>query len=604
MKNIRNTYYCCVTIFIIIIGIHIFAEVPVEINYTGFLREFGEPVTGQRNIELKIYTQPTGGTPIWSSGVMNVDVSSGIFSCLISPSIDFRDGNFWIEATINNKIFSPRQKIVPQALAIHSKTAESLSTKEDAISFVINTTTVVVVSPTGMLVTSSITAQAGIYGTFYGTLSTNVVASSIAVNTVHTSAIQNLAVTNEKIASIDASKITSGVLPLTRGGTGATSFTANQIVVVNSNATALQSSGKTLPAGAIVGTTDVQTIQNKTFTTGCIWQGNTISVSYGGTGATSLNGILRGNGTNPITGVTGSAGYLVRWSATNNIGNSIIYDDGSKAGIGTTSLGVSRLTVKGATSDNTAAALNLVNSTDQTILFARNDGNIGIGNNSPGAARLNILGATSDSTAYGLCVRNSNNTPVLTVRNDGKVGIGKDNPAGILDVQGKIREYGYELLPRGVIVMWSGSIANIPPGWALCDGGTYTAPDGTQVTTPNLRDRFIVGAGGSYAVGATGGAAQVTLTVSQIPSHTHTVDPPATNTNTTGAHSHTLDMKGVGRFGGGEGTLGTGDTRYTSTAGDHYHTVDIPAFTSGATGGSQPHENRPPYYALAFIMKL
>jgi len=183
-------------------------------------------------------------------------------------------------------------------------------------------------------------------------------------------------------------------------------------------------------------------------------------------------------------------------------------------------------------SDNTAAVLHLINSSDNTILYVRNDGNIGIGNNSPGTAKMNIQGVTSDNTAYGLYVRNSNNTAILTVRNDVRVGIGKDNPAGTLDVQGKIREYGYELLPRGVIVMWSGSISSIPPGWALCDGRTYTAPDGTQATTPNLKDRFIVGAGREYSVGETCGTAFHTLTVAEIPSHYHTIDPPATQTTT------------------------------------------------------------------------
>ena len=76
---------------------------------------------------------------------MNINVSSGIFNCVISPNIDFRDGNFWIETTVNNKIFSPRQKVTPQMLAILSKTAENLSKKGD-IYFVVNQTTSVVVS--------------------------------------------------------------------------------------------------------------------------------------------------------------------------------------------------------------------------------------------------------------------------------------------------------------------------------------------------------------------------------------------------------------------------------------------------------------------------
>ena len=240
-----------------------FADVPVEINYTGFLREFSQPVSGQRNVELKIYTQETGGIPIWSSEVMNINVSSGIFNCVISPNIDFRDGNFWIETTVNNKIFSPRQKVTPQMLAIHSKTAEGLSKKGD-LYFVVNTATVAVVSQECITINSNLSLSGII-------ISSNVVYThAIADNAVTTGKIQDHAVTSNKIASIDAGKITSGVLSIFRGGTGNSSFNANEIVMVNSNATALQSSGKTLPAGAVVGTTDIQTLTNKTFSTGCI----------------------------------------------------------------------------------------------------------------------------------------------------------------------------------------------------------------------------------------------------------------------------------------------------------------------------------------------
>ena len=121
-----------------------------------------------------------------------------------------------------------------------------------------------------------------------------------------------------------------------------------------------------------------------------------------------------------------------------------------------------------------------------------------------------------------------------------------------------------ELLPRGVIVMWSGSVYNIPPGWYLCNG---------QNGTPDLRDRFIVGAGSSYAVGDTGGAAQVTLTVDQIPAHEHTY----TNYHTNGG-----------------GVIFNGSVLDKS--------MSYTAKTS-SVGGGQPHENRPPYYALCFIMK-
>ena len=258
-------------------------------------------------------------------------------------------------------------------------------------------------------------------------------------------------------------------------------------------------------------------------------------------------------------------------------------------------------------------------------------------------------------------------------------------------------------IPSGLISMWSGLISAIPSGWVLCDGLNGT---------PNLLDRFIVGAGGNYAVGDTGGEENVTLSSSQIPSHRHSSGTLSTSsdgdhshsgssasagshshtkgtleigsagshthgsgtystssagshshgsgtlsTNTTGSHTHTVDIKkgtglvyenntfikgvdgttttsssgshshsisgstasegshthsvsGTSASGGSHthsisgGTSSTGSHSHTitiGTAGSHSHTVS--GYT-GYIGSSGSHENRPPYYALAFIMKL
>ena len=182
------------------------------------------------------------------------------------------------------------------------------------------------------------------------------------------------------------------------------------------------------------------------------------------------------------------------------------------------------------------------------------------------------------------------------------------------------------LVPQGGIIMWSGAIAAIPGGWALCNGANGT---------PDLRDRFVVGAGGTRAPGVTGGAASGTtssagshthsgstggtaLTTAQIPSHTHTG-----TTSTNGAHTHgtagTGSGSGIlsGRVGGGDFAYelfsgGTGNFS-TSSSGDHNHT-----FTTNATGEGASHahtinsdgahthtvDTLPPFFALAFIMKL
>jgi microcystin-dependent protein len=147
-------------------------------------------------------------------------------------------------------------------------------------------------------------------------------------------------------------------------------------------------------------------------------------------------------------------------------------------------------------------------------------------------------------------------------------------------------------MPAGGIILWSGAVNNVPTGWNLCDGSNGT---------PDLRNRFVVGAGDTYAVAATGGEATVTLTSSQIPAHQH---PFSGSTSTTGSHTHTV--RGVnfvtGAFGGAGVSAANPSTNTTSPDGDHSHTFS--GTTDNNTGGGGSHENLPPYYALAYIMKL
>ena len=169
-------------------------------------------------------------------------------------------------------------------------------------------------------------------------------------------------------------------------------------------------------------------------------------------------------------------------------------------------------------------------------------------------------------------------------------------------------------IPAGFIGMWSGAVNAIPTGWLLCNG---------QNGTPDLRDRFIVGAGSTYGVGNTGGANSVTLTEAQLPSHTHTVTSVGV-TNTVGAHTHSITDAGHSHSfpaplagGPNSGQIMRGDvlqaTAYSGTniattgiviqtAGDHAHSLNITS-SAATTGGGQSHENRPPYFALAYIMK-
>ena len=139
------------------------------------------------------------------------------------------------------------------------------------------------------------------------------------------------------------------------------------------------------------------------------------------------------------------------------------------------------------------------------------------------------------------------------------------------------------VVPTGGIIIWSGSAAAIPASWLLCNGTSGT---------PDLRDRFVVGAGSTYAVGATGGSADAVAV-----SHTHTA-----STNTTGAHSHLIP---TWQSDVGEPNFYRVYTRglnassiYTDTAGEHSHTVTV-----ASAGVSGTNANLPPYYALCYIMK-
>jgi microcystin-dependent protein len=139
-------------------------------------------------------------------------------------------------------------------------------------------------------------------------------------------------------------------------------------------------------------------------------------------------------------------------------------------------------------------------------------------------------------------------------------------------------------IPAGLISMWSGSIGSIPSGWYLCDGSNGT---------PNLTDRFIIGAGSTYAVNGTGGVSSVTLTTSNMPAHTHA----ATVTDPGHLHSDTGSQQGFGSTSGPDSNQAWAGTHNTATA-----TTGI-SVTNASNGSGTSFSILNPYYALAFIQK-
>jgi len=132
----------------------------------------------------------------------------------------------------------------------------------------------------------------------------------------------------------------------------------------------------------------------------------------------------------------------------------------------------------------------------------------------------------------------------------------------------------------GMIMLWSGSSASIPSGWVICDGTN---------STPDLRNKFVVGAGSTYAVGATGGSADAIVV-----SHTHTA--------TDSGHTHNATLHTTRKSGGDTPYIysasenNSGDQTFTTATGQASITVST-------TGSSATNANLPPYYALCYIMK-
>lgn len=181
------------------------------------------------------------------------------------------------------------------------------------------------------------------------------------------------------------------------------------------------------------------------------------------------------------------------------------------------------------------------------------------------------------------------------------------------------------LVPVGGIVIWSGATGSIPTGWQICDGTN---------STPDLRDQFIVGAGDTYAVTDTGGAASMNL------QHSHTLTSPTAsggghthaqaNTDTDGAHSHNLPATTGAQVPASYRRMWTGSdiTVADEDGANHTHTISGATNSDGShahsnptTGSSGAHthtiadtssdnqlsttqSNLPPYYALAYIQRM
>ena len=147
-----------------------------------------------------------------------------------------------------------------------------------------------------------------------------------------------------------------------------------------------------------------------------------------------------------------------------------------------------------------------------------------------------------------------------------------------LPTEKAVKAYVDQRLPAGVIVMWSGAVDKFPPGWALCDG---------KNGTPDLQNRFVLGAG-KRKVNEADGEESITLSVDQMPSHNHSGNVSYTNTKpeyVTKKIYHAWNS----------------NQQFSNNAKDATQTANV---ALNPAGKGQAHNNMPPYYVLAYIMKL
>lgn len=393
--------------------------------------------------------------------------------------------------------------------------------------------------------------------TAVGTLSSLSVSAGITSDTVTTTL---LTTTNSTVTGTSTSgSISTGAI------TGTSAVLSGSLTVANITASGNLAVTKNLTIANI-------TASGPVTATGNVTGGNLITA-----GQVIATGNISGDNISTTTDVSIGGNLVVTGNATVN---------GTTTTINVQTLNIADKDVVVANNVSTSALIDGAgiiagNPTVSSLVYSHANLGWGTANNFNIGGNLNVTGA-GFATTPGNATSNTQIATTAFVRN---------------------------IIPTGVITLWYGSIVSIPAGWYLCDGNNGT---------PDLRDRFIVGAGNVYAVAASAGSDTITptgnvsatasgtaLTEAQMPKHYHLMLGPNSVTSPQGSGSQ------VGVYGGGTpddgtqayGTYSTGGdaasgTQTTGTANADSHTHSISATFTGDSA-----TNLPPYYALAYIMK-
>ena len=254
--------------------------------------------------------------------------------------------------------------------------------------------------------------------------------------------------------------------------------------------------------------------------------------------------------------------------------------------------------------------------------------------------RIGVAGTTTIDTRGGNLVLTAPTGSNVAISTSTTINGNLDMTAGSGRISANYLDVP-NVTPIGSVVMWCGTITNYPTGWAVCNGAelliaTYTTlynvltnngttfPFGantngsggagsTYFRMPNMVDKFVAGAGSAYSVGATGGADNVTLNTTQIPSHNHTLtDNGHTHGISDPGHFHLAADQSIannsGGYGSGSGGGGLGPIRTNPLTDTRTTGISVSSRTTGITidafGGGLGHENRPPYFALIYLMRI
>ena len=256
------------------------------------------------------------------------------------------------------------------------------------------------------------------------------------------------------------------------------------------------------------------------------------------------------------------------WDYNPYVTNNVTYNLGGKVGIGNSNPSV-KLTISGGS---------------EATLSVGSSGYMSIGSNSSKHLLFDSLGFMAKNQA------NTNPDQVtLELQKQG---------SGSININGNLLQKGTDYIPPGTIMMWKGSVVGDHPSvngvqntnWHICNGND---------STPDLRDRFIVGVGSDYAnaKGITGG--------SDTNSHTHNVDfpsytvPSSGHTHASNNNSSIVRVSALYSGSGCQKQMARHNHDHTSTSDSHNHNINLPDTTSG----SGSYDNRPLYYSLYYMIK-